>query len=104
MNLSLDFSWMAWTWPTATFFLVIAAMLVGMTLWEWAVPGGSPRYGVLGIETTRAIAPEQTVLRIFEQRVFVARGALLVGGAGEDHPVQRLQAPAFVHEGRGQVV
>ena len=53
MNLSLDFSWMAWTWPTATFFLVIAAMLVGMTLWEWAVPGGSPRYGVLGIETTR---------------------------------------------------
>jgi predicted small integral membrane protein len=53
MNLSLDFSWMAWTWPTATFFLVIAAMLVGMTLWEWAVPGGSPRYGILHIETTR---------------------------------------------------
>ena len=51
--MSMDFSWMAWTWPTATFFLVIAAMLVGMTLWEWAVPGGSPRYGILGIETTR---------------------------------------------------
>jgi len=49
----MNLSWMAWTWPTAIFFLTIVAMLVGMTVWEWAVPGGSPRVGLLRIETTR---------------------------------------------------
>ena len=45
--------WMAWTWQTATFFDVIALMLVGMTIWEIARPGGAPRHGVLGLDTTR---------------------------------------------------
>jgi len=45
--------WMAWTWQTATFFGVIALMLVGMTIWEIARPGGAPRHGVLGLDTTR---------------------------------------------------
>ena len=49
----MDLTWMAWTWPTATFFIVIAAMIVGMTLWEIASPGGGPRHGVLGLDTTR---------------------------------------------------
>ncbi len=46
-------SWMAWTWPTAAFFLFIVLCLVGMTLWERARPGGAPRRGVFGIDTTR---------------------------------------------------
>jgi predicted small integral membrane protein len=50
---AMNLSWMAWTWPTAAFFLTIAAMLAGMVVWEWAVPGGSPRFGILRIETTR---------------------------------------------------
>jgi len=45
--------WMAWTWQTAIFFAVIAAMLVGMTVWEMLRPGGDPRHGVLGLDTTR---------------------------------------------------
>lgn len=45
--------WMAWTWQTAVFFGVIAAMLIVMTVWEVARPGGDPRRGVLGIDTTR---------------------------------------------------
>jgi predicted small integral membrane protein len=49
----MDFSWMAWTWPTAIFFMTIFALLVGMGIWEWASPGGSPRVGILGFETTR---------------------------------------------------
>ena len=49
----MGLSWMAWTWQTATFFGVIAAMLVGMTIWEIARPGGAPRHGVLGLDTTR---------------------------------------------------
>ncbi|MCR4268942.1 DUF2160 domain-containing protein [Nitratireductor sp. ZSWI3] len=53
MNIFLDLTWMAWTWQTATFFLVILALLVGMTAWEWASPGGGPRHGVLGLDTTR---------------------------------------------------
>ena len=49
----LDLSWMAWTIPTATFFLVIFALIALMGVWERVRPGGGPRVGVLGIETTR---------------------------------------------------
>ena len=44
---------MAWTWQTATFFVVIALLLVGMGLWERSSPGGAQRRGVLGFHTTR---------------------------------------------------
>jgi predicted small integral membrane protein len=47
------FGWMAWTWQTAAFFGFIAAALAGMGLGEWRSPGGSPRHGVLGLDTTR---------------------------------------------------
>jgi predicted small integral membrane protein len=46
-------SWMAWTWQTAAFFAFIFTCLVGMSVWEYYVPGGSPRRGVLGLDTTR---------------------------------------------------
>jgi predicted small integral membrane protein len=49
----MSLSWMAWTWQTATFFVLIALLLVGMGLWELRSPGGAPRRGVLGIRTTR---------------------------------------------------
>jgi predicted small integral membrane protein len=49
----MDLAWMAWTWPTAIFFLTIAAMLFGMTVWEYFSPGGNPRVGILGFESTR---------------------------------------------------
>jgi len=45
--------WMAWTWQTAAFFIVIALLLVGMMIWEWRAPGGAPRRGILRIVTTR---------------------------------------------------
>ena len=32
---------------------VILLLLLGMTAWEWASPGGAPRRGVLGLDTTR---------------------------------------------------
>ncbi len=53
MESSLDLSWMAWTQPTALFFLTIAALLVTMALWEYFSPGGAPRVGILRFETTR---------------------------------------------------
>ena len=46
-------SWMAWTWPTAAFFVFIFLCLASMSVWEYFVPGGSPRHGVLGLDTTR---------------------------------------------------
>ena len=49
----MDLTWMAWTWPTAAFFGFIALLLVGMSVWEHYSPGGSPRRGVLGLDTTR---------------------------------------------------
>jgi predicted small integral membrane protein len=49
----MNFNWMAWTAPTATFFIVIFCTLVGMTIWEIKSPGGAPRVGILRFETTR---------------------------------------------------
>jgi predicted small integral membrane protein len=48
----MDIAWMAWTWPTAIFFIIIALMLATMTAWQIASPTVE-RMGVLGIPTTR---------------------------------------------------
>ena len=50
---SAGLGWMAWTWQTAAFFVFIAAALIAMAIWERFIPGGSPRRGVLRIDTTR---------------------------------------------------
>ncbi|GJL80773.1 MAG: membrane protein [marine bacterium B5-7] len=47
------FSWMAWTWPTVAFFVFIGVALTTMVIWETRSPGGAPRRGVFGIDTTR---------------------------------------------------
>ena len=44
--------WMAWTLPTAIFFIVIAIMLAGMTVWQVVSPT-VPRRGFLPMTTTR---------------------------------------------------
>ncbi|MEE4235562.1 MAG: DUF2160 domain-containing protein [Anderseniella sp.] len=46
-------TWMAWTRATAAFFIFIAACIAAMGVWEYFSPGGSPRRGVLAIDTTR---------------------------------------------------
>lgn len=49
----MGLSWMAWTWPTAFFFTFIVCCLVTMTVLEFRNPGGAPKRGVFGIDTTR---------------------------------------------------
>lgn len=44
--------WMAWTWPTAVFFLTIAGLLITFSILAIKFPE-TPRMGVLRIETTR---------------------------------------------------
>ena len=46
-------TWMAWTWQTAAFFVFIAICIFCMIMWEKRVPGGTPRRGILGLDTTR---------------------------------------------------
>lgn len=53
MGIDLGLGWMAWTWPTAAFFIFIAVCISTMAVWEWRSPGGNPRRGVFGIDTTR---------------------------------------------------
>ncbi|HYD30158.1 MAG TPA: DUF2160 domain-containing protein [Azospirillaceae bacterium] len=48
----MDLDWMAWTWPTAAFFLAVALMLAAMTAWEAASPTAERR-GFLPMVTTR---------------------------------------------------
>ena len=49
----MGLSWMAWTWPTAAFFVAIALSIFAMGVWEHFRPGGDPRHGILGLDTTR---------------------------------------------------
>ena len=46
------FDWMAWTTPVAVFFVCIALMLAGMTVWELKSPTRMTR-GFLPLDTSR---------------------------------------------------
>ncbi len=48
----MDLSWMAWTQPTATFFVAIALAILAMTIWQLFAPG-IERTGFTGLKTTR---------------------------------------------------
>lgn len=48
----MNLEWMAWTPITAGFFIAIAIMLTGMTIWEIVSPTVARR-GLLPLETTR---------------------------------------------------
>lgn len=48
----MTLEWMAWTTPTAIFFVVIALILCAMTVWQTLAPAGE-RKGLLPITTTR---------------------------------------------------
>ncbi|SDU44868.1 DUF2160 domain-containing protein [Stappia sp. ES.058] len=49
----MGLSWMAWTGPTAGFFVFIGICFAVMSVWEFVSPGGGPRHGILGLDTTR---------------------------------------------------
>jgi len=48
----MDLEWMAWTAPTAAFFVVIALLLAAYTVWGLRSPS-LPRRGLLPMVTTR---------------------------------------------------
>jgi len=48
----MDLSWMAWTWPTALFFVAIGLALLAMTIWQFKAPS-IERTGFTGLRTTR---------------------------------------------------
>ena len=49
----MNFSWMAWTLPTALFFGTIVLLLAAMGVVAKLAPRNEPRVGVLGIATQR---------------------------------------------------
>ncbi len=48
----MSLEWMAWTVPTAAFFITIAVILTAMTIWQ-ALSPSIERRGLLPIKTTR---------------------------------------------------
>jgi len=48
----MNLEWMAWTVPTATFFITIFLTLISMTIWQILSPT-TDRKGFLPISTTR---------------------------------------------------
>ncbi len=55
-------SWMAWTWPTALFFIGIFSAMGVLTLLELRYPGGQERKGAFGLVTTRGDRLFMTIL------------------------------------------
>jgi predicted small integral membrane protein len=51
--IDFNLTWMAWTWPTAAFFVFVFGSIAAMGVWEYFDAGGNPRRGVLGLRTTR---------------------------------------------------
>ena len=49
----MGLSWMAWTWPTATFFIVVVLSIVAMGVWERFSPAAIQGGVVFGLDTTR---------------------------------------------------
>ncbi len=49
----MDLSWMAWTWPTAALFILIALSIAALGVWALFAPGGDRRLGVVRLNTTR---------------------------------------------------
>jgi len=47
------FGWMAWTWPTAAFFILLFTVMGIIVFIEIRHPGTSERQGALGLTTTR---------------------------------------------------
>lgn len=47
----MKLDWMAWTFPTAVFFVAIALVLIAMTVWQLLAPSPERR-GFLPIPTT----------------------------------------------------
>ncbi len=72
--------WMAWTWPTAIFFMVIASLLITFTVLAIKFPE-TPRRGVLGMETTRGDRLFITLLG----SAFINLGWLGLVGAGQPY-------------------
>ena len=97
---------MAWTWPTAAFFGFIALCLVGMTVWELPSPGGAPRHGILGLDTTRG--DRLFISLLGSAYIFLLwlaiMGPPLVGRARDLAGVRRLRVPLGVRRAAGALV
>ena len=76
----MDMGWMAWTAPTAIFFICIALMLAGMTVWEVVSPTVEAK-GFLPMRTTRG------------DRLFIGSAAPSSIWAGSPRPTCRCGAP-----------
>jgi len=74
--MALDLAWMAWTWPSAMFFVIIFLMLVGMAAWSIMAPQ-APRMGILRIETT----PGDRLFISLLGSAFICLGWLAIFGA-----------------------
>ena len=49
----MNLTWMAWSLPTAIFVILILLSLILMIILEVKNPGGNPRKGIFGLDTTR---------------------------------------------------
>ncbi len=72
----MGLSWMAWTWPTAAFFLFVVLAIATMGFLEYRSPGGAPRRGILGLDTTRG---DRLFISLLGSAFIFLRGSGLYG-------------------------
>jgi predicted small integral membrane protein len=87
----MSLTWMAWTWPTAAFFVFVFASIAAMGVLEWRSPGGAPRRGILGLDTTRGDRLFITLLGLHLPRLARPDGHAAMGRPGHRHGMGRLR-------------
>ena len=87
----MNFSWMAWTLPTALFFGGIAIVLAAMGWWHIRHPRNAARTGVLGLPTQRGDRLFLTLLGA----AFIHLG--WIGLTPEDWPLWGASCAALVY-------
>ncbi len=85
--LSTKLAWMAWTWPTAIFFVFVACALIILTLLAIYRPE-RPRKGVLGFPTTRG---DRFFVSMLVRGVLCKFCGSRFGGGALWYPLRRLR-------------
>ena len=95
MHTLFDLTWMAWTWPTAAFFLAVGLSVAAIGVWERLRPSGMPSRGVFraGYHPGRPLVHQLAGDGFHSHGMVGPGGYPLVGSAGPIPGVVAVRVP-----------